>query len=192
MPANGIAMKLCAHCGVIQELTPAYFQPNRRMANGFDSWCRECRRRAAKLRMRAKRLDPTQAVKILDQKRRHAKSPKGHESKRKSSLIWNHKRRQRGLPVAWNWTAKMWQRCKAAWGGACAYCGKTGVVLMHDHFIPLASPDCPGTVPSNIVPACASCNGLKHVKDPFKWCKDRHRLAAIVDYLRSTKAFAPG
>ena len=51
----------------------------------------------------------------------------------------------------------------------CAYCGSTGV-LAQDHFIPISNPDCPGTIPGNIVPACTKCNSSKCGNHPDRWC----------------------
>ena len=65
--------------------------------------------------------------------------------------------RKRALPD--NFTQQDWDNAVAYWHGACAYCGKPLYGLFDDikahadHFIPLASPDCVGTVPGNILRA---------------------------------------
>jgi len=65
-----------------------------------------------------------------------------------------------------------WQICLNHFHGCCAYCGAQQDfwhVLEIEHFIPLSAPGCPGTVPSNIVPACRSCNASKRNHDAYKW-----------------------
>lgn len=66
------------------------------------------------------------------------------------------------------WNKSLWERCLQEWGHQCAYCGKAGV-MTQDHFIPLSHPDCPGTVPGNIVPACLQCNLSKGPLHPMDW-----------------------
>lgn len=61
----------------------------------------------------------------------------------------------------------------------CAVCGKPRGLwhtLALDHWIPISSPDCPGTIPTNIVPLChavndgqGGCNNSKLNRDPHKW-----------------------
>ncbi len=52
---------------------------------------------------------------------------------------------------------------------SCAYCDCKLEKYHLDHFIPLTDPKCPGTIPSNIVPACPSCNSSKSNKPPLEW-----------------------
>lgn len=77
--------------------------------------------------------------------------------------------RERSLPDAF--TPEDWLRCLDYFGYRCAYCGKRGAVLTGDHYVPLADlrSDNPGTVPTNIVPACRSCNCSKGDSDPVEW-----------------------
>jgi hypothetical protein len=54
-----------------------------------------------------------------------------------------------------------------------------------DHWIPLASPDCPGTVPENIIPLCfgsGGCNNSKKAKDGYEWLLQRYgkRKACVI------------
>jgi 5-methylcytosine-specific restriction endonuclease McrA len=54
-----------------------------------------------------------------------------------------------------------WQAILAKYGSRCAYCGASGKLTM-DHVVPLARGG--RHDPSNIVPACGSCNSRKHTK----------------------------
>lgn len=75
------------------------------------------------------------------------------------------------------------------WAYACAACGnQEGFkwTLALDHWIPLASPECPGTVPWNIVPLChgkGSCNTTKLARNAHEWLVERFgtRKAATIE-----------
>lgn len=82
--------------------------------------------------------------------------------------------RKRGLTD--NFTITDWQHSLDYFNGCCAVCGRQLNGLFHkpsgDHWIPLNSPDCPGTIPTNIVPLCSGidgCNNSKADKEPFEW-----------------------
>ena len=82
------------------------------------------------------------------------------------------KRRTLKHSMGYKFNPSDWQTCLNYFHGCCAYCGAQQDfwhVLEMEHFIPLSHPDCPGTIPSNIVPACRSCNASKRNNDPYKW-----------------------
>ncbi len=84
--------------------------------------------------------------------------------------------------------------------GVCAYCGCSArlfdrsSVLHLDHYIPLTTQNCPGTITENIVPACQTCNQSKTNKDPEQWLIQRFgkrkanailkRIHAYFDWVR--------
>jgi hypothetical protein len=87
------------------------------------------------------------------------------------------------------------------WGFACAVCGnQEGLLwtLALDHWIPLTSPDCPGTIASNLLPLChgqGGCNNRKHNKMPSVWLREafpprkaRTIEKAIAEYFAKAKA----
>jgi hypothetical protein len=87
------------------------------------------------------------------------------------------------------------------WGFTCAVCGnQQGLLwtLSLDHWIPLSSPDCPGTVAWNILPLCngqGGCNNRKHDKLPGVWLREafsprkaRTIEKAIAAYFAKVKA----
>ncbi len=90
---------------------------------------------------------------------------------RRRNAVIRRRTRKRDLPD--NFTPLDWQTCLNYWNGQCAYCGKQAEGLWQtvhqEHFIPLISSKCPGTLPSNILPACARCNHSKQDKDPHQW-----------------------
>lgn len=83
---------------------------------------------------------------------------------------------KRGLPNTFCVTD--WNNVLEYFEDRCAYCGNqqgllTFTKFQQDHFIPLTSLDCPGTVPENIVPACADCNNNKRDQYPHEWIVSR-------------------
>jgi 5-methylcytosine-specific restriction endonuclease McrA len=90
------------------------------------------------------------------------------------------------LPYAF--TRTDWQQCLDYWCGFCCYCAERRATTI-DHFIPLDSPDCPGTIPGNVLPACASCNYSKQNRSAGEWLawkfgadQARETLALIQQY----------
>jgi hypothetical protein len=61
------------------------------------------------------------------------------------------------------------------WQHTCAVCGNPEGLfweLADDHWIPVTSPQCPGTIPTNIVPLChgqGGCNNSKGSSNPHTW-----------------------
>lgn len=164
---------VCTHCKVAKPATIKYFGPKVAKRNGLDSWCRDCLRARARVRQAHRRIHDRE--KLLAEKRRHRFSPGGRAWKRATALIENHKRRGGNLPF--QWTLADWEACLEFWNHQCAYCGRTPVE--QDHVVPLVSPDCPGTVPWNMAPACTKCNRSRSVAKVVS-----ARLAAYLDSLR--------
>jgi ribosomal protein L37AE/L43A len=85
--------------------------------------------------------------------------------------------RKRSLPHAF--TEQDWERALEYWGHKCAVCGRPRGLwhtLAADHWIPLTHSECPGTVPTNIVPLChgeGGCNNSKGKKMPDAWLAER-------------------
>lgn len=81
--------------------------------------------------------------------------------------------RKQNLPRAF--TVRDWERALEYWGHSCAICGRPRGLwhtLAQDHWVPLTHADCPGTVPTNILPLCHGedgCNNSKGKKDPEEW-----------------------
>jgi len=109
-----------------------------------------------------------------------------HQANPAKTRAENHRRRatKRALPSQWSDVDV--QRMLAYWGNRCAICeqrvepNNAFYYLAQDHWIPITSPECPGTVPCNMLPLCHSkignalgCNSAKHDADPIAWL---HRL----------------
>jgi len=63
-------------------------------------------------------------------------------------------------------TQPQWEEIKAAYGYRCVYCGRKMQRLTRDHITPLSKGG--SHTASNIVPACGSCNSIKHTNAPLK------------------------
>jgi 5-methylcytosine-specific restriction endonuclease McrA len=104
-----------------------------------------------------------------------------------------HRRRARKRNLSDSLTAQDWNACLEYWQRRCAYCSNPEGLLKHtklhaDHYLPLASPECPGTTPANILPACAACNHSKQDTDPATWLErkfGRRKAAEILDRIRA-------
>lgn len=73
------------------------------------------------------------------------------------------------------------------WNYCCAYCGAQQDfwhVIEREHWIAVTDPrpDNPGTVPTNMLPACKACNANKSNSDPVEWLNKRFgkRKAATI------------
>ena len=88
---------------------------------------------------------------------------KNSKHKRRSSI-----KGHRGISL------EEWRAMKKAASQRCHYCGSKARPLAMDHVIPLSK----GGMhePSNIVPACKSCNSRKHDKAPEVFAKSIGRL----------------
>ncbi len=100
----------------------------------------------------------------------------------KNSRAYVPRRRARRKSLLATFTTTDWQRALDYFNGCCAVCGRPQGLwhtIAADHWIPLSSPDCPGTIPTNVVPLCHAkkdvpsgtpcCNNSKHKCDPIEW-----------------------
>lgn len=101
------------------------------------------------------------------------------------------RRRSREYAVPCKFSDADWQNCLNHFHGCCAYCGKQQDfwhVMEWEHYVPLSSPDCPGTIATNIVPACKSCNSSKRDKLPLDWLTDtfgKHKARQILERIQA-------
>ncbi len=92
-------------------------------------------------------------------------------------ISMRRKARKRNLPD--NFTDRDWRNALDYFENRCAVCERVpelGRILSADHWIPLTSPDCLGTVPQNIVPLCygkEGCNNSKHNRDAKEWLVEK-------------------
>lgn len=89
-----------------------------------------------------------------------------------------------------------WDRAIAHFKCSCAYCGRRVPyeLLTRDHFIATTHPRCPGTVVTNIVPACLRCNTEKSDRDPAEYLAEKYgetagfaKVVRIVQYFKEVE-----
>lgn len=152
-----------------------------------------------------KRHDPDRLEKVKawrlknpDKQRQRMREYREQNRDKLRLIIQRYMSRKAGLPD--NFTEADWQFALDYFGGCCAYCGRPAGLfhtLAMDHFVPLNSPECPGTTPTNIVPACHGidgCNNSKHDRDPKQWIvakfgkyRGREILNRIQEYFSQLK-----
>ena len=111
-----------------------------------------------------------------------------------------YRARKRALPDTW--TVQHWQLALEYFNGCCAVCGRKidlFTSLDADHWIPISSPDCPGTIPENMIPLCSNkqaiegqepgCNQSKGAIMPDAWLAQRFGEAQAIEILARIGAF---
>ena len=105
-----------------------------------------------------------------------AKPLTDEEQKQRKIMKW-HKRKAQKLSLPNDFTHDDWDFALAYFRDGCAICGRPAGLLHTisvDHWCPIAAPDCPGHIPSNIVPLChgvGGCNNSKGNRHPEQWLK---------------------
>lgn len=88
----------------------------------------------------------------------------------------SQRRKARKAKLADSFTQEDWGQCLDYFSGTCAACGTLPTLFIRlemDHYVPLSSPDCPGTVKGNMIPLCKSCNASKGNRDALEWAVER-------------------
>lgn len=94
----------------------------------------------------------------------------------------NHIRRTAEHNLLHDFTAQDWEYALKYFHNRCAVCEQQLMDLFGermvsmDHWIPVTSSDCPGTIPSNMIPLCmgkGGCNNSKNNTAPAKWLISR-------------------
>lgn len=97
-----------------------------------------------------------------------------------SRVIRQSRRRARKLALPDTFTQIEWVTCLEYFHYCCAVCGKQlrdllGEVEPHaDHWIPIASELCTGTIAKNMVCLCNACNTSKNAKLPEQWLIEKY------------------
>lgn len=153
-----------------------------------------------------KHKDEIEARKLIpkiteDEKRKRARD---YQIKNKEKLSEYNKKRYKENPIKeklrHHWrsarkkelpdtlTKEQWDFALKFFDYSCAYCNKrVDYQLALDHVIPITSNNCPGTVVTNSLPVCKSCNSSKNNKNLEEWIVSRfedgiERLKHILDY----------
>lgn len=98
------------------------------------------------------------------------------------------RRRARLRQLPHTYTNAEWMRCLEYWDYRCAVCGRDGE-LHADHWIPLKSANCPGTVAENMLVLCQNCNNTKSAKLPEVWLTEKLSPSAVQEKLMQISAY---
>jgi hypothetical protein len=110
-----------------------------------------------------------------------------------ANLQRNRAAKKKALPDTF--THEQEQFCRQYFHYTCVYCGKEEGFLWcvaMDHFIPLDSPLCPGTVITNMLPACSGqdgCNISKKNREPHAWLIRKFGKRKATAILRKIEAY---
>ena len=114
-----------------------------------------------------------------------------------------HARRAKLATLPVHWTAATEAFALQYWHYTCAVCGRERELTLDialDHWIPVASPACPGTIVGNMIPLChgtkgssvllpIACNQHKGKKDPRIWLVERLGKVKARAKLKAIEAF---
>lgn len=174
-------MRRCTKCNELKPATLEYFYKDRETLRTV---CKECR----------KGYDREWHKNNPEHFREwHKNNPeynrKWNKTNKERRAVYSSRRRARERALPDTYTNNDWQHALDYFDGMCAVCGRPAGLyhtLAMDHWIPITSDDCPGTIPSNMIPLChgdGGCNNSKHKRDAVEWLTATHgkrRAKAIV------------
>ncbi len=161
------AMKKCTKCGEVKEL--GEYHKRKESSDGRKSACADCMTRLNRLwhkknpekhneRTRRYRHNNRERVGVIDRRTKL-------KNRDTVKAVQNaYRSRKRG--AAGECSSEKWKSRLDYYGGRCVYCGSSESIEI-EHRIPLSRG---GTNwPSNLVPACKSCNCKKAKKTEFEF-----------------------
>lgn len=200
--------RTCSKCGLSKPETGEFFRRRgTKDRGGLRPDCRECsakrdREFFLKNRDRIRAYRATNAERIAAYQAaympQYYRTPTGRAAMKRAAQRWyasdsgrlmaalaSQRRRARKASVPGVFIADDWIACVAAFDGTCAYCG-VRTDLTQDHVVPILSGG--ANDPSNIVPACLSCNSGKCAKALADWFPlqpfyDETRMVRLLAYL---------
>lgn len=172
----------CVHPrGPVLPSTLDYFPVDKARSDGLHSYCKACnsaRNKSYFDRNYFKIKKVGLLYRLRNKTKIAAKNKEWSRLNLQRKLINNQRRKARLNELPDTFTESDWNYAISYWNGCCATCGRplndlfgTHKAAM-DHWIPLQSPDCPGTVAWNIVPLCHGidgCNNRKRDTNPPEW-----------------------
>lgn len=136
-----------------------------------------------------------------DWRRRNASKVKANHTRwrqqnRHAVNIASRRREARKKALPSTFIEENWLNALDYFAGRCAACNRPINGLFHtahaDHWVALSSPDCPGTVATNIVPLCGGqggCNQSKKDRDPEEWLKSKFGTRKAKEILARINAY---
>jgi len=204
-PHDSIPLKRCSKCGQEFPTTTEYFYRRKEAKDGLRTECRHCtekrnkrwqeanpervrrnaRYRAARYRSKHKEVVYQRTREWKARNPRYLRQYMDQWREQNDARLRAERLNQRAEARGFNsdFTADDWEFALSYFEGQCAVCGRQLHGLFHtvsaDHWIPLSDPDCPGTVPTNIVPLCCGkdgCNESKGNRSPKEWLNARYGM----------------
>lgn len=160
--------------------TTEYFPMGKRPHSGLTSICYGCRKRVSRPVPIEYRREYYRRTEV----RARMYTYEANKRARKKSLPHSFTIEQRAFAIEY-------------FHNSCAVCGRQLFDLFgehklaFDHWIPLSSPECPGSTVTNLIPLCHGvngCNNSKHARDPHEWLTARYgkrRAQAIIDRIEA-------
>lgn len=130
--------------------------------------------------------------------KRHAYDREWRTKNRGKRVVSEQRRRARKYELPDTFTIADWHTALDYFNGCCAVCGRQlydlfGTLAANaDHWIPMSSPKCPGTVAINIIPLCGGdngCNQSKSDKEPNLWLVERFGKRRAREILKRIEAY---
>jgi len=179
--------KTCHRCNQTKPLTDEFFSFHKtKDGTPTCGWCRECHREYSREYKTKMRKSPQWSDYLKASKSRMRTTARGREYLNRCKRQERKRRRCRLRKLPATYTERQWNAAISHWQGRCAYCGKE-CTPTQDHYIPIASKECPGHVAHNIVPACIECNVDKSNKPAREWLGDDSKADAIEQWLTQQK-----
>lgn len=177
--------KICTICQV--EMDISMFPKNKIGKHGVGSWCKSCFRDHSRKKYKENRDKEIQRVQKNKERHRELSRISMRKLRQEKPEYFNEYTRvyrkenpDKAQSFQRNRQGKRSTACKGGkfssleWSAIldyynhkCAYCLKSVEKLTMDHVIPLSRGG--RHCPSNVVPACKSCNFSKGAKTPFEW-----------------------
>lgn len=187
--------KLCSTCGILKHFSA--FHRDKRCKNGLVARCKACKI----ISSQAYYKDHSQ---IIRHRARQYALEHAFQTRTCFRLRMARRRaRVRNLPDTFTLEDEAF--CLRYWNYACAVCGRENglwYTIVLDHWQPIKSLLCPGTIPQNMIPLCHGrkgkpedmekcCNQTKQAKDPGAWLieklgpyKAKNKLREITTYFQ--------
>lgn len=166
------ALRCCTKCKREFPATLDYFDKSPFSKGGLSSYCKTCRRED--------RRNYAMTHPDVERARLQRYYEKNPDKVRAQNRVKQRRRSARLRSLSDTLSNEQWEACLSHWGHSCAVCGRVAGfwhVLAMDHWIPITSLNCPGTVVYNIVPLChgeGGCNNSKRNSDPERWLVRRY------------------
>ncbi|NYV67570.1 HNH endonuclease [Bacillus sp. Gen3] len=201
--------KYCKKCNQTKLIES--FTRHRKSKDGFYYCCKECKnlgRKPSKRKGSRPKENPITASNRMERFKRNnpgyfsrkslewqKQNPdKVKQYKRKRTLVGkdaldSQKRRALISGLLYDFTNEDWGAAIKNFEHSCAYCGVKEQPLQRDHIVSLKNGG--PFIPSNIIPACKTCNTSKSDKDMYEWYSEKeffnlHRYLRILEWVEKT------